>query len=142
VALLAAVYFGAARLGLAMAFAAEHLTAVWPPTGIALATTLCLGYRAWPDVAPGAFSRERHHRRPSRDGCGPTPTPGASASPTPGPPQRQAILQTLQHWQQDTDLARVRDPKALAPLPAEERDGWHKFWADVAGLARRAGMTK
>src|SRR5262245_65092966 len=39
-ALLAAVYFGAAKLGLTMAFVAEQVTAVWPPTGIALATLL------------------------------------------------------------------------------------------------------
>jgi integral membrane sensor domain MASE1 len=35
-ALLAAVYFGAAKVGLSMAFVAEQVTAVWPPTGIAL----------------------------------------------------------------------------------------------------------
>src|SRR5262249_21735562 len=53
--LLAAVYFGAARLGLTMAFVAEQVTAVWPPTGIALAALLFLGYRAWPGIALGAF---------------------------------------------------------------------------------------
>ena len=35
VAFLAAVYFGAAKLGLTMAFVAEQVTAVRPPTGIA-----------------------------------------------------------------------------------------------------------
>jgi PAS domain S-box-containing protein len=55
VALLAAVYFGAAKLGLTMAFVAEQVTAVWPPTGIALAALLLLGYRAWPGIALGAF---------------------------------------------------------------------------------------
>lgn len=55
VALLAAVYFGAAKLGLTMAFVAEQVTAVWPPTGIALAALFFLGYRAWPGVALGAF---------------------------------------------------------------------------------------
>src|SRR5262249_41361251 len=54
-ALLAAVYFGAARVGLSMAFVAEQVTAVWPPTGIALAALLLLGYRAWPGIALGAF---------------------------------------------------------------------------------------
>jgi signal transduction histidine kinase/integral membrane sensor domain MASE1/CheY-like chemotaxis protein len=52
---LAAVYFGAAKLGLALAFEAEQVTAVWPPTGIALAAVLRLGYRVWPGVALGAF---------------------------------------------------------------------------------------
>jgi PAS domain S-box-containing protein len=55
VALLAAVYFGAAKLGLTMAFVAEQVTAVWPPTGIALAALFFLGYRAWPGIALGAF---------------------------------------------------------------------------------------
>src|SRR5215472_10397842 len=55
VALLAAAYFGAARLGLTMAFVAEQVTAVWPPTGIALAALLLFGYRLWPGIALGAF---------------------------------------------------------------------------------------
>jgi integral membrane sensor domain MASE1 len=54
-AVLAAVYFGAAKLGLTMAFVAEQVTAVWPPTGIALAALLFFGYRAWPGIAFGAF---------------------------------------------------------------------------------------
>src|SRR6516164_4136544 len=55
VALLAAVYFGAAKLGLTMAFVAEQVTAVWPPTGIALAALLLFRSRAWPGIALGAF---------------------------------------------------------------------------------------
>src|SRR5215471_13551671 len=55
VALLAAVYFGAAKLGLSKAFVAEQVTAVWPPTGIALAALLLFGYRAWPGITLGAF---------------------------------------------------------------------------------------
>src|SRR5262249_23110483 len=55
VAFLAAVYFGAAKLGLTMAFVAEQVTAVWPPTGIALAALLLFGSRAWPGIALGAF---------------------------------------------------------------------------------------
>jgi PAS domain S-box-containing protein len=54
-ALLAAAYFGAAKVGLTMAFVAEQVTAVWPPTGIALAALLVFGYRTWPAVALGAF---------------------------------------------------------------------------------------
>jgi serine/threonine-protein kinase len=54
------------------------------------------------------------------------------------PAQRQAILQTLRHWQQDSDLAGVRDDKALAALPAAERRAWHKLWADIAGLIAQA----
>src|SRR5262245_38894682 len=54
-ALLAAVYFGAAKLGLTMALVAEQVTAVWPPTGIALAALLLFGSRAWPGITLGAF---------------------------------------------------------------------------------------
>jgi PAS domain S-box-containing protein len=52
---LAAVYFGAAKLGLSLAFVAEQVTVVWPPTGIALAALLLFGYRLWPGIALGAF---------------------------------------------------------------------------------------
>jgi integral membrane sensor domain MASE1 len=55
VALQAAVYFGAAKLDLTMAFVAKKVTAVWPPTGIVLAALLLFGYRAWPGIALGAF---------------------------------------------------------------------------------------
>ena len=35
--------------------------------------------------------------------------------------ERQVIAGTLQHWQQDSDLASVREPTALAKLPDDER---------------------
>src|SRR5262249_53310738 len=38
-----------------MALVAEQVTAVWPPTGIALAALLLFGYRVWPGIALGAF---------------------------------------------------------------------------------------
>jgi PAS domain S-box-containing protein len=52
---LAAVYFGAAKLGLTMAFVAEQVTTVWPATGIALAAVVLLGPAAWPAIALGAW---------------------------------------------------------------------------------------
>src|SRR6059058_1532844 len=52
---LAAVYYGAAKFGLALAYENSSVTAVWPPTGIALAALLLGGYRLWPGVALGAF---------------------------------------------------------------------------------------
>jgi integral membrane sensor domain MASE1/serine phosphatase RsbU (regulator of sigma subunit) len=52
---LAAVYYGAAKLGLSLAFAAPSVTAIWPPTGIALAAVVLWGYRVWPGVALGAL---------------------------------------------------------------------------------------
>lgn len=54
-AILAAVYFVTAKLGLGLAFAHPSATAVWPPTGIALAAVLILGYRVWPGIFLGAF---------------------------------------------------------------------------------------
>src|ERR1700688_150590 len=54
-ALLAAVYFVAGKLGLRLAYVNASATAVWPCTGIALAAFLILGYRAWPAILAGAF---------------------------------------------------------------------------------------
>ncbi len=51
----AAAYFGAAKLGLALAFVADQVSPVWPPTGIALAAVLLLGRRVWPAVFLGAL---------------------------------------------------------------------------------------
>jgi len=55
IAILAAVYFGAAKLGLKLAFVHASATAVWPPTGIAMAAFLVLSYRVWPGIFLGAF---------------------------------------------------------------------------------------
>ena len=52
---LAAVYYGAAKLGLSLAFANSSISAVWPPTGIALAAVIFWGYRMWPGIALGAL---------------------------------------------------------------------------------------
>jgi integral membrane sensor domain MASE1/anti-sigma regulatory factor (Ser/Thr protein kinase) len=52
---LALVYFGSAKLGLALAFSNESVTAVWPPTGIALAALVLWGRGLWPGVLLGAF---------------------------------------------------------------------------------------
>lgn len=55
VLLVAAIYYGAARLGLVLAFEETNASPVWPPSGIALAAVLLLGYRAWPGILLGAF---------------------------------------------------------------------------------------
>lgn len=52
---LAAVYYGAAKLGLRLAFETPSVTAVWAPTGIALAALVLFGFRLWPGVALGAL---------------------------------------------------------------------------------------
>ena len=51
----AALYFAAGKLGLSLAYINPSASAVWPPTGLALATLLLWGYRLWPGVLIGAF---------------------------------------------------------------------------------------
>jgi signal transduction histidine kinase len=51
----AIVYYITGKLGLRMAFLHASATPVWPPTGIALAALLLIGYRVWPGVFLGAF---------------------------------------------------------------------------------------
>ena len=55
ICLLAGAYYGAAKLGLSFAFETPSVTAVWPPTGVALAALVLWGPRVWPGVALGAF---------------------------------------------------------------------------------------
>src|SRR5437762_1742654 len=52
---LTGVYFVAGKLGLSLAFVHASATAVWPPTGIALASLLILGFGTWPGILLGAF---------------------------------------------------------------------------------------
>jgi hypothetical protein len=51
--------------------------------------------------------------------------------------QRAAICRTLQHWQEDSNLTGIRDPKALAKLTEEERKAWEALWAEVAELLKK-----
>jgi diguanylate cyclase (GGDEF)-like protein len=52
---LAVAYFVTAKLGLRLAFVNPSATAVWPPTGIALAGFLIFGARVWPAIFAGAL---------------------------------------------------------------------------------------
>ena len=55
-----------------------------------------------------------------------------------GPPQAKAAAQqTLKHWQEDSDLAGIRDKDALDKLPEAERADWKKLWADVDALLKK-----
>src|SRR5712671_6914799 len=54
VALAALVYLVAAKLSLALAIPPGYATAVWPPSGIALAAGLLVGGRIWPGIWIGA----------------------------------------------------------------------------------------
>src|SRR6058998_3434904 len=68
--LTALLYLGAAKLGLSLAFVAEQVTVVWPPTGIALAAILLLGWRVWPGIALGAFLANLTVHEPIWTACG------------------------------------------------------------------------
>jgi hypothetical protein len=48
------------------------------------------------------------------------------------PADRLEAQQALQHWQSDVDLAGIRDPAALAKLPADER----------LSVAEKSGATR
>jgi serine/threonine-protein kinase len=50
---------------------------------------------------------------------------------------KQFVLDRLVHWQQDSELASVRDRQPLDQLPDDERRSWQSFWIDVADLLKR-----
>ena len=52
---LTVVYFVAGRFGLSLAFINESTSAVWPPTGIAIAALLLIGTYTWPAIVVGSF---------------------------------------------------------------------------------------
>ncbi|MFO0888265.1 MAG: serine/threonine-protein kinase [Isosphaeraceae bacterium] len=56
--------------------------------------------------------------------------------------ERAFVLQVLRHWQQDPDLASVRDPDALSRLTEAERAAWQSLWAEVDRLIERADRPK
>jgi hypothetical protein len=55
------------------------------------------------------------------------------------PKARAAVQKTLPDWQEDSDLASVRDPAALDKLPEAERAEWKKLWAEVEELVKKSG---
>ncbi|HUQ26494.1 MAG TPA: MASE1 domain-containing protein, partial [Burkholderiales bacterium] len=54
--LLAAAYFAAAKVSLLVAIPPGYASAIWPPSGIALATLLLGGPRLWPGVWIGSLA--------------------------------------------------------------------------------------
>jgi serine/threonine-protein kinase len=48
------------------------------------------------------------------------------------------VQQRLQHWKSDADLAGLRDPGAVANLPAEEQEACRQLWAEVEALLQKA----
>ncbi len=56
------------------------------------------------------------------------------------PAAKDTVRQRLAHWQQNADLATVRN--ALDQLPETERAAWRERWQDVETLRQRAGEAK
>ncbi|MEU6086552.1 MASE1 domain-containing protein [Streptomyces sp. NPDC047085] len=55
ICVVAALYFGSAKLGLLQQLVRGQVTPLWPPSGIAVASLLLRGPRVWPGIALGAF---------------------------------------------------------------------------------------
>ncbi len=52
----AITYFATGKLGLLLSANNDYSTLVWPPSGIAVAAVLLLGYRIWPAIVFGALA--------------------------------------------------------------------------------------
>src|SRR6187200_2127733 len=53
VALLAAAYYLAAKIGLRLAYLHGAVTALWPPVGVGIAALVLYGVRLWPGIVVG-----------------------------------------------------------------------------------------
>jgi hypothetical protein len=51
---------------------------------------------------------------------------------------RTAVVPYLSFWKEDGWLASLRDPGAVAKLPADEQEACRQLWADVDALLKRA----
>jgi integral membrane sensor domain MASE1 len=103
----AVAYIVAARFGFTFASATKQVTAIWPPTGIAVAALLLYGYRVWPGIWMGAFISNVFSAEPVF-------TAGAIATGNTLAPVFGRFL--LQRFGFDNALNRVRDVLLLALL--------------------------
>jgi tetratricopeptide (TPR) repeat protein len=55
---------------------------------------------------------------------------------------RPMIVKQMRHWLKDTDFAGVCGAKALARLPAAEREPWQTLWTDVSDMLARVQANK
>jgi len=53
VIVLAALYYGAAKIGLRLAYLDGAVTALWPPVGVGIAALVLFGTRLWPGIVIG-----------------------------------------------------------------------------------------
>ena len=150
IAAIAGAYYGAAKLGLDLAFTTESVTAIWAPTRIALAAVVLWGYRVLPGVALGAFLANvwtdvplytvlDHGRQHARGGGGRLPAAAGGQVPAvagAGPGRRRAggPRRCGQHHRQRHD--RRRQP-LLAGGEIDSGDlasVWRTWWlGDMGG---------
>jgi hypothetical protein len=52
------------------------------------------------------------------------------------------VAKVLAHWQEDADLAGIREEKEMAKLPESERTAFKQFWSDVGNLLTKASGGK
>ncbi len=50
------------------------------------------------------------------------------------PEDRVILVRTLRRWNDNPNLAGVRDEANLKKLPEQERKAWQALWAEVAAL--------
>jgi serine/threonine protein kinase/Tfp pilus assembly protein PilF len=55
-------------------------------------------------------------------------------------PRTRAVV-TLAHWQQDPDLAGIREPERLAALPEGERMKFEAFWIEVKAIQAKLARS-
>jgi two-component system cell cycle sensor histidine kinase/response regulator CckA len=103
-AAVAFAYFCAAKFGLVVAFTHSGVTAVWPSTGVAIATLVLFGHRIWPAILIAAFAANVTHGLPVPASA------GICLGNTAGP---LAAAWLLGRSGFDPKLARVRDALAL-----------------------------
>jgi serine/threonine-protein kinase len=56
------------------------------------------------------------------------------------PAARPQVARLMTHWMGDSDLTGLRDPEALAKLPAEEQKAWRSLWDEVDTLRKTAAQ--
>ncbi len=99
-AVVAGAYIFFAYVGFSLAFGVKQITAVWPPTGIAIAALVLGGYRMWPGILLGAFIANASSHEP------PLTAALIGAGNTLGPLAGAYLLRAFDF---DRTFARVRD---------------------------------
>jgi two-component system cell cycle sensor histidine kinase/response regulator CckA len=110
VAVLATLYFAAAKLGFLAAVAHGVVSSAWPPSGVALAALLLWGRRYWPGITIGAFLVN------ATSGVPPAGALGMAVGNTLEAVVGVLLLQRVARFR--PSLERLRDVLALALLAA------------------------